>query len=71
MNELNYRIDYGTSACATYAQVHVLIKMVILGIFFSKMVSFQCIGGLLIEEIRVININFYDKETLWDTSLSF
>ena len=23
MNELNYRIDYGTSACATYVQVHV------------------------------------------------
>ena len=26
MNELNYRIDYGTSACATYAQVHVFGK---------------------------------------------
>ena len=61
MNELNYRIDYGTSACATYAQVHVLVKNG----------QFRVHRGLPIEEIRVININFYDKETLWDTSLSF
>ena len=36
MNELNYRIDYGTSACATYAQVHVLVKNGAFGIFFQK-----------------------------------
>ena len=33
--------------------------------------QFSVNTGLLIEEIRVININFYDKETSWDTSLSF
>ena len=35
MNELNYRIDYGTSACATYAQVHVFGKKMI----FDKNIS--------------------------------
>ena len=33
--------------------------------------QFSVNTGLLIDEIRVININFYDKETSWDISLSF
>ena len=37
MNELNYRIDYGTSACATYAQVHVFGKK----LFLTKISRFM------------------------------
>ena len=37
MNELNYRTDYGTSACATYAQVHVFGKK----LFLTKISRFM------------------------------